>query len=75
MHFNKYIFEIWGAKITPNAIFVETKNLENLSKRNFYLKIFFIELIEEEIRAFLKKEECILEKVGTRKNDTKLIFV
>ena len=36
----------WGAKVAPNAISAITKHVKNHSRRNFYLKIFFIESIK-----------------------------
>ena len=60
LHFAKQIFEICGAKVAPNAIFIMIKNVENSLKRNFCLKTFLVERIEREIRPFIRKGEWIL---------------
>lgn len=41
--------------VAPNGIFVMTKNLEKLSRKNFNLKNFSVEPIGREIHEFLSK--------------------
>ena len=64
----------WGAKVAPSEIFVITKNIENPSRRNFYLKFCFVKAIKEVIRAFIKKRVRSSEKEELKKNRTSAYF-
>ena len=62
-------------RVALNAIFVINKNVEDPSKRNFYLNIIFLEPIEGEIREFLRKQDGSSDGEGPEKMEAKLIFV
>ena len=63
-----------GTKLSSNAIFAITKNVENPSRKKFYSKIFFTEPIEEQIKCTRNKDGGSSEGTRLEKNATRAYF-
>ena len=63
-----------GSKIASNGIFVITKNIGKLSRKNVYLKNFFVQPMKGELYAFSRKKDGSSGNEGVEKMAPGLIF-